>query len=157
MVDVMCNDPPERMPRCNGFRTPRRVQTGLVTMLMIFGSGLGLINTSVAHSETAGDFVQQWYLYEAESISPYPYDYYTFHETEGWSKNGTGNCNGVSNSGGGAHPGSGSWVGSACIGDGSAPDAVYCRSSCANKVGYPFVHNHSASRRDYFTGWLYAY
>jgi hypothetical protein len=154
---VMRNSLAGCAPRLRGPRAPRIALVGLAVVLMIFASGLGLVTASAAHAETAGDFVEHWYLYEGESISPYPADYYTFHETEGWSKNGTGNCNGISNSGGGSDPGTGSWVGSECIGDGSAPDAVYCRSKCANKAGYPFVHNHSSSKRDYFTGWLYAY
>ena len=36
-------------------------------MLVILGSGVGLMSPAAAHAETAGDFAQNYYLYEAEA------------------------------------------------------------------------------------------
>lgn len=128
----------------------------LVTALATLAP-IGFTAAPAAQAEVAGDFAERILLYPAESISPYPYDYFKFIETEGWSQYGTGNCNGVSSSSGGSDPGTSTWLGSACDSDGSPPDEVYCRSSCSGKSGYPFIHDHSAFYADYFTGWLYAY
>jgi len=132
----------------------RIIALAFLFMLFVVAGGTA---AGAARAETAGDFVQNYGLGPAESISPYPFDNYKYHELEGWSKSGTAACVGVSSASGGSHPGTGSWLGSECDGNGSPPDEVYCRSNCVNKTGYPFVHDHSGSKSDNFTGWLYAF
>lgn len=43
-----------------------------------------------------------------------------------------------------------------CIGNGTPPDVAYCNIACDTTSGYAFIHDHSGSRSDFFTGWLYA-
>ena len=79
----------------------------------------------------------------------------TFTETEGWDStgDGVGNCNGVAN------PSNGNFMGHACIGDapgaptGGGYQIIYCTTSCNGEYGPGFVHNHSSSYTDSFTGW----
>jgi hypothetical protein len=107
---------------------------------------LWLIAVPAAHATVAGDYCQGVFLkpgqtcvHEIEHL---------FIETEGWSEKGTGNCNGVMNK-------SFSVLAEACDGDSSPPDEVYC-TSCKGYIGWAFIHDHSASFSDKFTGWLYA-
>lgn len=106
-----------------------------------------LMLRAVAALANSGDFCRASYLNPGQTC--WSGTGYSVEETEGWDSpgGGVGNCNGVGNSG------SGAWYGSACIGDGSGYDAVYCTSACSGINGDPFVHDHSAFYADYFTGW----
>jgi hypothetical protein len=136
--------------RCRGsglctsnLRALRRAVAGLAAASAV---SVWLMTASSAHATVAGDYCQGVFLKPAETCVHEVE--HLFIETEGWSEKGKGNCNGVMNKSFGV-------LSQACDGDSSPPDEVYCLS-CKGLVGWAFIHNHSGSSSDKFTGWLYA-
>jgi hypothetical protein len=136
--------------RCRGsalcmsnLRACMRVSLGLAA---VAAAGLWLMVAPAAHATVSGDYCQGVFLKPAETCV-HEIEH-LFIETEGWSEKGTGNCNGVMNK-------SLSVLAEACDGDSSPPDEVYC-TSCKGYTGWAFIHDHSGSFSDKFTGWLYA-
>jgi hypothetical protein len=74
-------------------------------------------------------------------------------EVEGWSEKGTAACIGV---GTGSGNGTSSWYVHVCEEKSAAPpNEIYCLEACEGVSGHGFVHDHSGTTSDKFTGWWY--
>jgi hypothetical protein len=130
---------------CAGIPRPR----GLAASLAL-ASALALLSAGAivapAQATVAGDYCKEVGLGPAGTC--WHLVSHRFIETQGWTVGGTANCNGVGNGS--------EFRFYVCIGNGTPPDAAYCNIACDTAVGYAFIHDHSGSRSDTFTGWLYA-
>jgi hypothetical protein len=98
---------------------------------------------------TAGDFCQKVKLSPGTTCWGGSDGFPT--EMESWSENGAASCVGI---GTGSGNGTGEWYAHNCASsDGSPPNEIYCIEACSGKLGWPFVHDHSGSKSDNFTGW----
>lgn len=133
----------DALPCAFNLRIVRRIAVVFVTAA---SAALLLVGAPASQANVAGDYCQGVFLKPAQTCI-HEIEH-LFIETEGWSEKGTANCNGVMNT-------SGTVLAQACDGNGTPPDEVYCLS-CNGWVGWAFIHDHSSTNSDKFTGWLNA-